>query len=34
MKQEQMAIFVDFLKMNGLELFRYQDYLVFKIRGG
>jgi hypothetical protein len=31
MKPEQLAIFVDFLKMNALELFRYQDYSVFEI---
>jgi len=33
MKPEQLAIFVDFLKMNALELFRYRDYSVFAIRG-
>ena len=33
MKPEQLAIFVDFLKMNALELFRYKDYSVFSIRG-
>jgi len=31
MKPEQLAIFEDFLKMDTLELFRYQDYSVFRI---
>jgi len=30
----QLAMFVDFLKMNGRELFRYQDYLVIAILTG
>ncbi len=31
MKPEQQAIFVDFLKKGGVELFNYEDYSIFQV---
>jgi hypothetical protein len=33
MRPEQQTIFVDFLRKGAVELFSYQDYLIFEIRG-